>query len=59
MLPGQGVSNCIEVTRFVLNGEIKPKEFSDPLMLGDCGQTLIKHEFESKMIGSDVEVVPP
>ena len=46
----QPIGNYIESARPIFNCEIKPKELTNPLMLGNCREPLIQQELQCKMI---------
>ena len=57
--PRQGVGDGVKATRPVHDGEVKPEEFTDPLVLRHGREPLIQHEFEVVMVRAEPEGATP
>jgi len=57
--PGQCVGHGVEAARAIFHREVEAEKLAEPLMLGNCGQALVKQKFKTVMISTDQKVTPP
>jgi hypothetical protein len=55
----QSIGDNIHAPRFVFNGKIKAQEFAYPMVLWNCGQSLVKDILEGLMIHADDKCPTP
>jgi hypothetical protein len=55
----QRVGRRVEPLGAVLDGEVKPKQLAEPLVLRHGGQPLVQEELQAVVVGADEEPAPP
>ena len=59
VLAREGIHHRVQTPRTILHSEVKAEELADPLMLRNSGQALVKQKFETVVVSTNQEVVPP
>ena len=57
--PGQGVGDDVCGARLVLHDEVETQQFPNPVVLRNCGQTLIQGKFQAVVVSTHLKPATP